>query len=345
MFTIIALLISPLLRAQIGPVSWSENLVPAFEKADLVCNCHVQSLTERDETLTLDGAPATRRFVSATVHVDDAYKATPSVGSEITVEYQEITRTGLAVLGFGPRLQKEETALLFLTFNGQSFSFADSLGATKFSRLPRVTSQVGIEKLQSALSAVVSGSNREDRIKALRLMGGFDKLDPRTLSTVEPYSTSDDPEVAFGALSVLLRTRTLDSVERLRRYLLAYDSDSQPLALINAGTLLGGIDDPRARPALEELSESRFVAVRLGAMDALRSVKSRDSAPTLVRHLDDPDGTIQYLALITLAEIFGKTDGDYAPTMNLFDKKPGYYTSLWKKWCGEPSNPCSNVND
>ena len=54
--------------------------------------------------------------------------------------------------------------------------------------------------------------------------------------------------------------------------------------------------------------------------------------PTIVLRLDDPDRATQYLAVITLAEILGKYEGDYAPSMYLFDKKTQYYVGLWKQW-------------
>jgi hypothetical protein len=51
----------------------------------------------------------------------------------------------------------------------------------------------------------------------------------------------------------------------------------------------------------------------------------------MVKRLDDSDGYIQYLAVISLAETFGKYE-DYAPTMYLFDRNPRFYIGLWKSW-------------
>jgi HEAT repeat protein len=120
-------------------------------------------------------------------------------------------------------------------------------------------------------------------------------------------------------------------VERLRNYLNSYHSETQPFALASVVTSLGQIRDPRARQALEELSDSKFVAVRLGAMDALRWLKSRESIPVLVKRLGDPSNDVQYLAVVSLSEALGM-DEEYRPTMNLFDKKPQYYVGLWKQW-------------
>jgi hypothetical protein len=61
------------------------------------------------------------------------------------------------------------------------------------------------------------------------------------------------------------------------------------------------------------------------------------NAPTLVQRLDDSDPLVQYLAVITLAETFGKYQ-DYAPGIGPFNKNPQYYRNLWKKWWAENSH-------
>ncbi len=67
-------------------------------------------------------------------------------------------------------------------------------------------------------------------------------------------------------------------------------------------------------------------------MNALRAMRDRRSIPALIKRLDDSDSNVQYLALITLSETVGKQDGDFAPTLYLFDKKPQFYLDLWKDW-------------
>jgi hypothetical protein len=66
-------------------------------------------------------------------------------------------------------------------------------------------------------------------------------------------------------------------------------------------------------------------------MQSLRKMRSPRAAPVVVSRLDDPNSDIQYLAVITLAETFGKY-GDYAPSVYLFRQRPQYYVDLWKKW-------------
>jgi hypothetical protein len=67
-------------------------------------------------------------------------------------------------------------------------------------------------------------------------------------------------------------------------------------------------------------------------MDAIRGTKSTTSIPFLMAKLNDPDRDVQYVALISAAEILNKDEGDFAPSMYLFDQKPQYYLGLWKQW-------------
>jgi len=306
----------------------------AFEKSDLVCNCFVRSIAIMEERSIVNrpGVSIIRRRMRANVEIKDLYKSREPNGQSIVVEYvRDIPNMSASQ----PGLSVGEKALLFLKATGPAtYMFADPfLGATPFSSLPRQTGKLGLAKLESALVGASLLGNQYNRSNALRLLQGFESLDQASFARIVPLSTSKDPEIAFSALAILLKTRTPESVERLKRYLDGYKGD-EPIAVQSIGTELGRIRDVRALPAIEVLSRAKFVPVRYGAMDAMRGMKSRQSAPTLVQRLDYPDSLVQYLAVITLAEIFGKYE-DYAPSMYLFDKNPRRYIDLWKKWWAE----------
>jgi len=197
---------------------------------------------------------------------------------------------------------------------------------------------MGLEKLQSALAAVLRQINRDDQLNALRLLQGFDILNEESLSPVGVLCTFEDPEIAFTALAVFLKSKTIEGVEKLQRYLETYNGNAEPLALVAIGTQLSHVNDVKILPQIEVLTGSKYVSIRLGAMNAIRLMKHPESAPTLVKRLDDQNSTVKYIAVITLSEIFGKFEGDYAPSMYLFDEKPQYYVDLWKKWWAEESH-------
>ena len=95
---------------------------------------------------------------------------------------------------------------------------------------------------------------------------------------------------------------------------------------------VGQIKDERARIHLEQLTSSKYANIQFGAMTALRGIGNPKSAPVLIQRLDDPDSLIQYLAVITLAEIFDKKNADYAPAMPTFEQNRPKYVEAWKKW-------------
>jgi hypothetical protein len=238
-----------------------------------------------------------------------------------------------------PAVENGSTYLLFLTRTGAgSYTFTDRfIGAVRFSSLPQQTGPLGLEKLESALTTVAQGPRRDESIKALQLLQGLPTVREETLSVMRRLQYLSDPEAAFGAAAVALKTGTPDSVADLR-HLVDTDSGIEPTSLTKISVELDQVSDGRARPDVEALTSSKFMLIRLGAVGALRRMKNRSSAPKLIERLDDPNTDVQYLAVITLAEIFGKYDGDYAPSNYLFDKRPGFYTALWKNWWSQQAH-------
>jgi hypothetical protein len=103
------------------------------------------------------------------------------------------------------------------------------------------------------------------------------------------------------------------------------------MAMLSVGGELGQGSDIGDLAALETLTSSDFISIKLGAMAGVRKMRNSHSAKALVERLDDPNSDIRFLAVITLSEIFSKT-GDYAPNMAEFDQSPEFYTIRWKTW-------------
>src|SRR5438445_8227444 len=147
-------------------------------------------------------------------------------------------------------------------------------------------------------------------------------------------ANSPNPNIALAAIGTLMKSRSPETVELLKTYLDNYKGDKEPMSVWSIGAWLPQISDPEALPALESLTGSRFTSVQVGAMGALRKIKSPSSAPILVQRLDDSNSTVRYQAVITLAETFGK-DHEFAPSMKLFNDVPEKYVTLWKTWWSE----------
>jgi hypothetical protein len=310
------------LLANPAPVPGTQPLGPVFEAADLVCDCVVVSTKTIDEewVQATVGNPILRRHMTAIVEVEDIYRSSARSTKDIAVGYD------------GDMLRAGERGVFFLKSAKAGYIFADQfLGVTACGSLAPRPESLGLLKLQLALVDVLSGSTREDQINAMRLLQGFDVLEERSLSSVAALTTSADPETALTALAVLLKGRVPGSVERLKTYLDGYQGAATPIALLSIGSDLGQVNNTSALRAVEALASSRYLSIRFGAMNALRRLRDPLSIPVLIERLSDSDDNIRYLAVITLAEISGKT-GDYAPSMYLFDKNPSFYVNLWKEW-------------
>jgi hypothetical protein len=323
------------MSAEITPAPGAQRVNAVFNKADLVCNCIVRALRVTEERqVERGGRPLTTQHLIATVEITDLYKPERTKRTTLSVAFDRespSTRTSL------PVLQQGERAVMFLNATSLSYVFADPfLAAIPFDELPREPEETGPRKLQAALAAVLQLPNREDQLRAMELLQGFDELASDTMPALVSLSRSPDPEVALSAFAARLKgkngeTVTVDLLEDLNSYLNAYGGGSDSAALINIGSELHNLTDARTLPSVEALSASRFAVIRRGAMQSLRAMKNRNAAATLVPRLDDSDDYVRYLAVISLAEAFGKY-GDYAPSMYLFDQNPGFYVGLWKSW-------------
>jgi hypothetical protein len=323
------------LFADISPVPGTLPVAPVYNAADLVCNCVVEKTEVMAQRLVGEGRKAvTQQQVSAIVKVEDEYKSVrPGVG-RITLEFeQELPPTSVST----PSVDQGERALMFLkTSGGSRFVFADRfLAAIPFDNIPKVSEAPGLDKLQAALVAISRSSNPQDQVRAMELLNGFDDISAATVSAISQAVNSARPKVALAALSVLLKAgtesgNTQDALLRLSAYLQTR-GDSPEETLANIGSELGRVNDAGSLELVEALSGSKSVAIRRGALQSLRFMKNPAASKTLVMRLDDNDGYVRYLSVMTLAETFGKY-GDYAPTMNVFDQNPEFYVGLWKSW-------------
>ncbi len=278
-----------------------EPVRPVFDKADVVCGLRVDSAKiVRLQGGGTDSAP--QDFVRVTGTILDVYKSDLTPSGSLVFQFPENPMSNGAT-GF----REGDVVLLFLSKGNSVYELANPyIGRIPFSRLDPVPGNPGFDKLESALVLVLQRGNRADQITALEFLEGFDRVAPATMSAVSVLFSSADPRVALAALTILLKTGTPASVARFAAYLETYKGEQPPLELFIASTALGVVTDPAARVDLERLSGDMHTDVRRAAMRALRHIASAKSAPVLIQRLDDPDGNVSYLALITLAEIFDK---------------------------------------
>jgi hypothetical protein len=318
-------------RADIVPTPGTESVVRAFENSSLVCNCDITSLrVANQERIRRGKATVLRMEVIASADIKESYNGSTNGRGKVSIEFEEELP---ATSGSMPSLNPGEHAVLFLKgTNSSAFEFSDRfVGATAFSSIPLSgVGPPGLPRLEAALTHILESGGRDDKVNALRLLQGLDKLGLSSHDSVASLAGSPDPEISLLAIAVLLKSRPAESAYLLEKYM---ESGTTPpdAVLTGVASELGRISDPAALPALESLASARAVSIRMGAMSAMRRIGSVDSAEVLVRRLDDADSNVRYLAVITLSEIFAK-NREYAPSMYLFDRNPDFYTGLWKSW-------------
>lgn len=332
---LIAVIAAALAAADIVPVPGSQRIQPIFELSDLVCYCEVESVSLAVRTEPNPKARGwVRRETSAVLEIIDSYKQDqPGQRSAALEEERDVP----AASGSYPAFRKGDRFLLFLKSTAPGkYVLADPFsGATFFSSIQKRSEEPGLHKLEAALAAEALHSKPEDVIRALRLLGEFDNLSEETASTIEPLAASQNGGIALAAISATIDSARPKVLQHLLSWVNNHNGEAQTWDLINIGTKLATLRGDRVAPLLGELTSCKYRTIREGAMRALRQRKDPRMARLLVERLDDKDSDIRYLAVIALAETFQKFDGDYAPSMYLFDKKPAYYTALWKEWWQE----------
>ena len=323
-----------LLNAQ-EPVPGTQRVDRVFNEADVVCICKTVVMEIQSEE-ALQKPPNVLRHMRAIIEVEDVFKpATLQPGERLTVRFAK--EFPGASRGDLPSLQPSKTAILFLKKAADgSYEFSDKfIGASHFKVLPKASGGSGLARLESVLLNILEqappGGPYHDDLRALYMLEGFPTLSPEGTSHMARLANSPDPDIALAAIGTLLKTKRPQNVELLRHHLDNYQGDKEPTSVWSVGAYLREIRDPEALPSLESLSGSRFTSVQLGAMDALRKIRSPSSAPALIQRLDDSNKVVRYQAVMTLAETFGK-DREFAPSMELFDQDPERYVSAWKLW-------------
>ncbi len=333
-------------NSQPRPTPGTQPIKHVFDRSDLVCECQVESIViERDQhTGSIEANTLVQQHVIAKLRPIEIFKSNRAVTGSVTLEYFEQTQ---AISPRETRIKPNENGLFFLrSTTNENYDFSDKwLGMTWFGAFPKLSSGFGLDALQSVLAAIINQAEPRDWISALRLLQGFDDLSPETIAAVALGTKSKNYDIALTSWAVILKNHSPESLQAFEKYIENYRGGTEPsFALIGVEEGLAGFHDPKDLASLELLADSHILHIRRGAIRALRGMRNPSSAATLVKHLDDGDHYIQYQSVITLNEIFLK-NGDYGPSMMLFDENPGKYTTLWKKWWAEEGHNLVPTDD
>jgi hypothetical protein len=323
--------------SRIGPAPGEEPLRLVFQRSDIVCLCRVRSIqVVTDKTSgELNRDNLIQRRMTAILQPEESFKPATRQTAVITLDY--VDRVPVLTTAPPLGLHQNEEALFFLkATSAETYEVFDGwLNIVVFNVFPRIShpDANGLDSLESELAAVADLPNGEDQLRAIRMIGTLDKVSGRTLEVLARQAEkSNDQEIALTCWRILLKNDVPEVLPKFADYLNRHrDLRSPAMALTEVEFGLSQVHDFHELPSLEELLRSPVQPIREGAVEGIRSMRLRQTAPILVQCLDDPDHMVQYQAVITLNEIFLK-NGDYGPGMGLFDRDPAKYTNLWKKW-------------
>jgi hypothetical protein len=180
---------------------------------------------------------------------------------------------------------------------------------------------------------VAMTSNAKSRLDALGLLVRFPQLRSESLEMLRSASWDSEADAAMLRLVLLAKSEPSAYLAELVRAGRLRDPRAplQVDAIIETGDILRDRSTTRDILLLEETASAGPKQLRYSAMLGLRRLKDPGTVPFLVHELDSDDPEVQYLAVITLAEMTGR-GGDFGSSMPLFEQDPAKYRQLWKQW-------------
>lgn len=317
-----------------GPKPWEDR----FSEADIVCRCVVQTVLKEDPSR--NSAPAQGVDYRVAADALSLFKG-PAGVSRLTVEFRGRDPD------WGAPLQANRSYVLFL----KSIAHGRyELIAPEGSVIDLTRSEVanlnfaGPSALEASIRGELRASNNGPAVRDLLLM----LLQFRDLSQETLYSVDQLNLGALSPVADLLRLEVLadkgsPSGPFISQLIAALLKQQAKNPTENLPDSIGGdgfskiFDTIAARSTQKDLQNLRLLgdcpanSLRLSAMFATRRLRDTSSVPFLIHKLDDSDRLVQYEAVITLAEITGKS-GDFGPGMGPFEQNPEKYVWLWKDW-------------
>jgi cyclophilin family peptidyl-prolyl cis-trans isomerase/HEAT repeat protein len=169
----------------------------------------------------------------------------------------------------------------------------------------RALAAVGDARGVPAAAAALGSANLTIKWEALRALAALPP-DRSLRSRIVPYIGHEAPWIRGAALPVLAR------IDRDEFALVLSGLDRDPVWSVRASlaAALGEARDPVSLGILFEMLKDEDARVLPAVLEALRKVRGRDAAETLVRHLEHPDFAVRAAAAEGLAAL--KTEGQSA---------------------------------
>jgi hypothetical protein len=329
-FIVLTFLLVSLGAGELIPV---EPLDSKYSRADLVCRGEVTSVApgSPEGTTNRSGGLIPIDYY-ATFLVDRCYKG-DSQSNVLTLRFPGRDQATGAPTRVGAYL------LVFLKETGSTNEIVSApIPFWKVaSGVP--SSQDGFRQLEHDLVSVAVGADSDSARSALAQLAEIGNLSQETYDALDALTRSGDKDVSLTSSFVRARAamalrktslhRPVDDLAELTGAIRGRETLPVPITIYMEDLLQDAtVED---LPTLEELSNHPIGSIRHDAMAAIRNLQDATTIPFLIGQLDSHDSEVCYDAVVTLAEITGKS-GSYGPAIDAFEKNPDMYRNLWKQW-------------
>ena len=320
-----------------GPPRGTENIPKLMADSALVCKGEVVEATE--VTFVSDPRPP-HRTATAIVHVDRCFKGERPASEVVPVLFDNILPPGggpYVVLRKGDYrlffLKPEEDRYVLVDDWFGQLSISRQLGATPFG------DNDPMHQLEVDLKAGLNDRDHERVLDSIRMLGNMRHVQSK--EELVALLHSQDQLVRTYVFEAMLRLHDYSVLPAVEQWLTAQPQPPPSLTLPRdalfemQGRLAGEISmirDPSALPILLRLLRLPSPFARQAILQAVRAINSPQSAPFLLKMLDDPHADNAFIAMQALIELAGGGAIDWVPPLPVFRENPNYYAARCREW-------------
>ncbi len=320
-----------------GPIRGTENIPKLMADSSLVCKGQVVEAAEA--TVVSDPRPP-HRTATAIVHVDRCFKGERPASELVPVLFDNVLPPG-----GGPYvvLRKGDYRLFFLKPEGVRYVLVDDwFGQLSISRQLEATAfgdTDPMHRLELDLKTGLNDRDHERVLDSIRMLGNM-----RHLQSKEELVSLLDSQDQLGrtcAFEAMLRLHDYSVLPAVEQWLTAQPQPPPSLILPRDALFemqdrlareISTIRDPDTLPILHRLLRLPSPFMRQEVLFAVRAINSPQSAPTLLKTLDDPYADNAFAAMQALIELAGGGAIDWVPQLPVFRENPSYYAARCREW-------------
>jgi PBS lyase HEAT-like repeat len=198
---------------------------------------------------------------------------------------------------------------------------------------PETQGGTPIERVIDELGAVLESTKTPTEEKREAIFTLNSSKNPAAIRALRQFAEVKDVILRLSVAAALLEHNDISTLQFAEEALLKPDPALPPqLYLLHnlSYAISEGVKDERAVPSLTKLLHVRSVETRRAAASALMHTGATSAIDPLLTATDDSDSTVQYYAVVGLAEITGQTD--WRPNGFAFTSDPQKYLAHWREF-------------